>query len=76
MVRHLTNALNLWTIALGAIAGVLALQRRPTRLALLLCVILLVAAALPAAIGGVGYLYVPSILLIAFEALMAGRSHS
>jgi hypothetical protein len=64
MVRHLTNALNLWTIVLGAVGGLLALQERPTRLGLILCEIFLIAAALPAAIGGVGFLYVPSILLV------------
>ena len=74
VVRHLTNALNLWTILLGAIGGLLALQQRPTRLGLILCEIFLIAAALPAAIGGVGFLYVPSILLILAELLLKTRS--
>ena len=72
--RGIVNALNLWTIVLGAIAGVLALQRRPTRLALFVSIVLLVGAALPAAIGGVGYLYVPSVILLVVEILTPGRS--
>jgi hypothetical protein len=72
--RQLTNALNLWTIVLGATAGLLALQQRPTRLGLILCEIFLIAAALPAAIGGVRLLYVPSILLILAELLLRTRS--
>src|SRR2546423_12558165 len=72
--RHLTNALNLWTILLGAIAGVLALQKRPTRLGLTLCEIFLVAAALPALIAGVGFLYIPSIVLILAEIFLDTRS--
>ena len=74
VLRGLEDALNIWTIVLGAIAGVLALQHRPTRLGLFLCVILLIAAALPALIGGVGYLYVPSILLLLFEVLAPAKS--
>ena len=74
VIRHLTNAINLWTIVLGAMGGLLALQQRPTRLGLILCEIFLLAAALPAAIGGVGFLYVPSILLILAELLLRTRS--
>jgi hypothetical protein len=74
VLRHLTNALNLWTILLGAMGGLLALQQRPTRLGLILSEIFLIAAALPAAIGGVGFLYVPSILLILAELLLKTRS--
>ncbi len=72
--RGLVNPLNLWTILLGAIAGTLALQRRPTRLALFVSIVLLVGAALPALIGGVGYLYVPSIILLVVEILAPARS--
>jgi hypothetical protein len=74
--RHLTNALNLWTIVLGAMGGLLALQQRPTRLGLTLCEIFLLAAALPAVMGGVGFLYVPSILLILAELLLRTRARS
>jgi hypothetical protein len=68
------NAVNLWTIVLGGVAGVLALQRRPTRLALFVSIVLLVGAALPAAIAGVGYLYIPSVILLVVEVLTPGRS--
>jgi hypothetical protein len=72
--RGLVNPLNLWTVLLGAIAGTLALQRRPTRLALFVSIVLLVGAALPALIGGVGYLYVPSIILLVVEILAPARN--
>jgi hypothetical protein len=74
VVRHLTDALNLWTIVLGAMGGLLALPQRPTRLGLILCEIFLIAAALPATIGGVGFLYAPSIVLILAELLLKTRS--
>jgi polyferredoxin len=71
--RGLVNPLNLWTIVLGAIAGSLALQRRPTRLALLVAVIVLAGAALPALIGGVGWLYLPSMVLLIAEIVSPAR---
>jgi hypothetical protein len=74
VLRHLVDALNLWTIILGAIGALLAMQHRPTRLGLILCEIFLIAAALPAAIGGVGFLYVPSILFVLGELLFRARS--
>ncbi|MDP9299325.1 MAG: hypothetical protein M3P43_00265 [Actinomycetota bacterium] len=74
VVRGLVSPLNLWTVILGAGAGTLALQRRPTRLALIVSIVLLVGAALPALIGGVGYLYVPSIILLVVEILAPARS--
>jgi hypothetical protein len=63
-VRGLVNGLNLWTIVLGGVAGLLALQPRATGRALVVAVALLVGAALPALIGGIGWLYLPSLILL------------
>jgi hypothetical protein len=67
------NVLNFWTIALCAFAGVLAWEVRPGW-----AVGLLAMGAAPALIGGIGFLYLPSLLLVGLAGLTcrpAATSH-
>lgn len=57
------NVLNGWTIAAGAAGGLMAVAR-PRPAALFGAEALLVLAMLPAMVGGLGLLYVPSLILI------------
>ncbi len=57
------NAANGWTIALGSLAAALLLGGGRDRAALVGACIALLAAMVPALIGGMGLLYVPSLLL-------------
>jgi hypothetical protein len=63
------NVGNLWTIALCGVAGVLALEAR-----LGWAAVLLVLGASPAIFGGVAFLYLPSLLLIALASLVPSRT--
>ncbi|HEV2109330.1 MAG TPA: hypothetical protein VGR16_13805 [Thermomicrobiales bacterium] len=56
------NPLNGWTILLGFLAAVLFL-RRADRASAFVASLLLLLALLPALIGGLGLLYVPSLVL-------------
>jgi hypothetical protein len=58
------NVLNLWTIALCWAAGLLAIHGR-----LGVASVVLLVGALPALLGGVGFLYLPCLLLFGLSAL-------
>ncbi|MGH9031926.1 MAG: hypothetical protein ACRDZV_07320 [Acidimicrobiia bacterium] len=59
------NPLNGWTILLGFVAGGLVLARSDGRYRAFAALILILGM-LPALIGGVGFLYVPSLILLPF----------
>lgn len=56
------NVLNGWTIVVGAAAGLLTVA--PRRPALVVDFALVLLAMLPALFGGLGLLYLPSLILI------------
>ena len=58
------NALNGWTILLGFVAAGILLARADRR-SLFAAWIILFLAMVPALIGGIGLLYVPSLVLVA-----------
>ncbi|MDP9070936.1 MAG: hypothetical protein M3N68_06585 [Actinomycetota bacterium] len=62
------NAVNGWTISLGATGGVVAV-RRSNPIWVLVAWFLIFIAMLPAAFGGLGLLYIPSLALL----LVGGR---
>jgi hypothetical protein len=57
------NLMSAWTIFVGGAAGLWA-ALRPSLVSLLGAAVLVALAAFPALPGGVGFLYVPSILLM------------
>lgn len=57
------NVLNAWTLLLGAVGGVLALTAK-SKGWVVGALAFLVLAALPALFGWVGWLYLPSIVLL------------
>lgn len=65
------NILSGWTIMMGIAGGVVALKA-VSRLSLLVAGMSFVLAMLPAMIGGVGFLYVPSLVLVVAPAIGAG----
>jgi hypothetical protein len=63
LVRHVgLNAFNGWTIFVGIAGGVIAITCRQAA-ALVLAFGLVLVAMLPAMFGGLGLLYLPSLLL-------------
>ncbi|HVL89810.1 MAG TPA: hypothetical protein VM841_06195 [Actinomycetota bacterium] len=62
VVRDAVNPATVWTIAGGAIAGVMLLRLRSRASDIAASTLLLLAAA-PAMIGGMGWLLVPSMML-------------
>ena len=65
------NVLNGWTIALGFVAAWLLWRRSDSRSMVAACIALL-AAAIPALVGGLGLLYVPSLVIALYAAARAG----
>jgi hypothetical protein len=63
------NVANIATLLAGAIGGGLALRWPNRSLAVASGAILLLVGAVPALIGGVGLLYLPSIILLVISAL-------
>jgi len=64
-VRGDVNALNAVTVILGIIAGLLAFAGDQRPLVLGLAEVILILGLAPALFGGVGLLYLPSVVLIA-----------
>lgn len=73
VARDAVNALTLWTVLVGAAAGVLAMRSRGGRGGLVAAAMVMLAA-LPALFGGLGFLYVPAALLMVASAVsLRGR---
>ena len=71
------NVLNGWTIVLGLAAGLALLPERLRSVrAHTLSQVLLILAAVPALVGGLGLLYIPSFLLVTIAKHRGGRRHS
>ncbi len=67
------NALNGFTIVLGALGGALGIRNRRKPAAVFGAGLILLVAAAPALFGGMGLLFFPSILLMWFAALALAR---
>lgn len=65
--RATLNVLTGWTIALGFVAAWLLWRENDSRSMVAACVALL-AAAIPALVGGLGLLYVPSLVIALYAA--------
>ena len=68
------NWLNGFTIVFGLASAYVAWRRPDHPPTILLAVLLVVIAALPAALGGVAFLFVPSLLMWLTAAAMSVRS--
>lgn len=63
------NALNAWTVIACAAGGLLAIQMRTAS-----ALALIIVGAAPALLGGIAFLYLPALLLVAASLLIPMRT--